>query len=83
MSNQTKTGTTSTTQPVQTKKDDFDPKVAAAHIARFGSVSGAIRGLTAEGKTRGEVAKILGKRYQHVRNVLVTPVKNPKVAPVK
>ena len=67
-----------TTKQVQDKKDEFDPKVAAAHIARFGGTkSGAIRGLTAEGKTRGEISKILNIRYQHVRNVLITPGQEP------
>lgn len=34
-----------------------------------------IRGLLASGLKRGEVAKLLGIRYQHVRNVEITPVK--------
>lgn len=34
-----------------------------------------IRGLLATGMTRGEVAKTLGIRYQHVRNVEITPIK--------
>lgn len=34
-----------------------------------------IRGLLALGLKRGEVAKLLGVRYQHVRNVEITPVK--------
>ena len=34
-----------------------------------------IRGLLASGMTRGEVAKTLGIRYQHVRNVEITPIK--------
>lgn len=44
-------------------------------IAKFGNKSKAIRGLTAEGKSRSEVAKLLNIRYQHVRNVLITPIK--------
>jgi hypothetical protein len=83
MTTTTKTTLTSTTPATQTKKDEFDPKVAAAYVSQFGSISGAIRGLTAMGKTRGEVAKILGKRYQHVRNVLITPVKSPKAVAAK
>jgi hypothetical protein len=56
------------------------------YLVEFGSVSGAIRGLFALGKKRGEIAKILteerGKlvRYQHVRNVLITPVKKTAIA---
>lgn len=37
--------------------------------------SAVIRYLNAEGMKRGEIAKLLGIRYQHVRNVLITPVK--------
>lgn len=44
-------------------------------IIDCGSVSAAIRKLHADGKSRGEIAKLLNKRYQHVRNVLITPVK--------
>lgn len=51
---------------------------ATAYIKEAGSKSAAIRKLVASGKTRGETAKLLGIRYQHVRNVLITPVKNPK-----
>lgn len=34
-----------------------------------------IRSLLAIGLKRGEVAKLLGIRYQHVRNVEITPIK--------
>lgn len=51
---------------------------AAAYIKECGTKSAAIRKLTAEGKDRGEVAKLLGIRYQHVRNVLITPIKKQK-----
>lgn len=44
-------------------------------VTKFGSVSAAIRALDAEGLERGTIGKILGKRYQHVRNVLITPLK--------
>jgi hypothetical protein len=49
---------------------DFD---AASFIAKHGSKSEAIRALAAQGKERMEIAQLLGLRYQHVRNVLVTP----------
>jgi uncharacterized protein with HEPN domain len=39
------------------------------------TVSGVIRYLNSIGKNRSEISKITGKRYQHVRNVLVTPLK--------
>jgi hypothetical protein len=42
-----------------------------ARIATSGaSVSDKIRALNAAGLTRAEIARMLGKRYQHVRNVL-------------
>lgn len=52
-------------------------KIEAAGIDRsklyeeHKTVSGCIRALHAQGYTRGEIAVFLGKRYQHVRNVLV------------
>jgi hypothetical protein len=39
------------------------------------STSEKIRKLSALGVTRPEISKILNIRYQHVRNVLITPVK--------
>jgi len=51
-----------------------------AFIKMHGGVSKAIRALDAEGKKRGEIAKLLDKRYQHVRNVLITPVKKTAAA---
>lgn len=44
-------------------------------VKEHGSISGVIRYLAAQGHKRGPIAKMTGKRYQHVRNVLVTPVK--------
>jgi hypothetical protein len=37
--------------------------------------SAKIRFLDSKGMKRGDIAKKLGIRYQHVRNVLVTPIK--------
>lgn len=65
---------TSILKPAQTNQ--FDSK---KFISEQGSKSQAIRTLTSQGKTRSEIAKMLNIRYQHVRNVLITPVKNPKV----
>lgn len=48
---------------------------AAAYIKEAGTKSAAIRKLLADGKKRGEVAKMLNIRYQHVRNVEITPIK--------
>ena len=47
-------------------------------IAGLGSVSAQIRYLDSEGYSRSEIARALGKRYQHVRNVLITPVTKPR-----
>jgi hypothetical protein len=44
-----------------------------------GTKSAAIRALDAEKKTRGEIAKLLDIRYQHVRNILITPIKKQMV----
>lgn len=52
------------------------------------TLSSRIRELAAEGKTRSEIVKIVsaetGKavRYQHVRNVLVTPLKKVEAVTV-
>jgi hypothetical protein len=52
----------------------IDGTGADEFIKSSGSVSKAIRILCAS-YTRGEVAKMLNKRYQHVRNVMITPLK--------
>lgn len=44
------------------------------------TVSGQIRYLDSIGMSRGQIAKKLGKLYQHVRNVLTTPLKRKDVA---
>lgn len=40
--------------------------------------SAKIRALNAAGYSRSEIAKFLGVRYQHVRNVLITPLVGKK-----
>jgi hypothetical protein len=40
--------------------------------------SAKIRYLNSIEMSRGDIARYLGIRYQHVRNVLITPVKNPR-----
>jgi len=47
-------------------------------INEAGNKSKAIRQLNSEGKTRSEIATMLDLRYQHVRNVLITPIKQAK-----
>lgn len=39
------------------------------------TTSSKIRALHAQGFEKGDIARFLGKRYQHVRNVLITPLK--------
>lgn len=69
MNNQNETTKTVEQKPVST----FN---AAKFINEHGGTkSGAIRALIASGKSRGEVAKLLDIRYQHVRNVMITPIK--------
>ena len=46
-----------------------------ALVSHLPSTSAKIRELNRLGYQRGTIAKALGKRYQHVRNVLVTPTK--------
>ena len=38
------------------------------------TTSSKIRALNVKGYTRSEIARFLNKRYQHVRNVLITPL---------
>lgn len=52
----------------------MDGSGGAKFIEEQGGVSKAIRALVAQGHKYGSVAKMLDKRYQHVRNVMITPV---------
>lgn len=54
-------------------------KAQTNKIAGMPTTSAKIRYLASLDYKRGEIARHLGIRYQHVRNVLITPVKNPKV----
>jgi hypothetical protein len=57
-------------------KPESTMSAAVALIVNGGqNKSNKIRSLLALGLKRGEVAKLLGIRYQHVRNVEITPVK--------
>ena len=49
-----------------------------AHLLALPTKSARIRFLFEQGMSRGAIAKVLGIRYQHVRNVLITPVKTPR-----
>jgi hypothetical protein len=48
-----------------------DPGQMASIAAPLDTVSDKIRALDAAGYARADIARFLGKRYQHVRNVLV------------
>ena len=50
----------------------ISPDVARL-VAAERTVAGKIRALAAAGYPRAEIARMLGKRYQHVRNVLEEP----------
>jgi hypothetical protein len=51
------------------------PAVAALIKSGYTSTSAQMRELSRLGFTKGAIAKHLGKRYQHVYNVLSKPVK--------
>lgn len=53
-------------------------KTQSQKLESFNTTSGKIRYLLSLGWKRGNIARKLKKRYQHVRNVELTPVKNPK-----
>lgn len=57
-------------QTVQATSED-----AFAQLDNIPTVSGKIRFLASTGMSRGDIAKKLDKRYQHVRNVLTQPLK--------
>jgi len=48
-------------------------------LKKYGTWSAAIRDLFAQGKSKGEIAKLLGKSYQHVYNVLAQAAKKAEV----
>ena len=55
-------------------------KAQVSKLESFGTKSAKIRFLNSLEWSRSEIAEKLGIRYQHVRNVLVTPVAKPKEA---
>jgi predicted ArsR family transcriptional regulator len=53
-----------------------DPKWNAEELLKqHGTKSAVIRYLASQGVSRGDISRILGIRYQHVRNVLTQPLK--------
>jgi hypothetical protein len=54
----------------------LDPRRMADLVEPYSTVSDRIRALDAAGVPRAEIARFLGKRYQHVRNVLQDDVQS-------
>jgi hypothetical protein len=50
-------------------------KLVEFNLESLPTTSAKIRYLDSKGMKRGEIAKKLEIRYQHVRNVLITPLK--------
>ena len=53
-------------------------KAQNTKLNSFTTKSAKIRYLDSLDYSRGEIAKALNIRYQHVRNVLITPIKNAR-----
>lgn len=71
-------GTKPDTAPISTKavkEEVVLSKEQQDALATHTSISGKIRYLNSIKIERGAIAKLLNKRYQHVRNVLETPLK--------
>ena len=57
------------------EQKEAQTKVAMTAIVKdLSTWSAKIRALDAKNYTRSQIAKFLDKRYQHVRNVLITPL---------
>lgn len=63
----------STKQPKVEVVEDFSKE-----LENLPTTSSKIRFLSGKGLSRGTIAKTLNIRYQHVRNVLITPIKKEK-----
>jgi hypothetical protein len=61
-----------------TKNPTTNTTIDLTHLENLTTISAKIRYLNDLGIERGQIAKILGIRYQWVRNVLITPIKTPK-----
>lgn len=62
-----------TTKTAEKKAQKYDEK----KLESFAKTSTKVRYLASCQVSTSEIAKILNIRYQHVRNVLITPIKNP------
>ena len=60
-----------------TTQDKKLSKAQATKLASFNNVSTKIRYLDKVGFTRGQISKIVNRRYQQVRNTLNTSVATP------
>ena len=84
LNNHSISGTPSGSYPVPNKRTNTmtkQKKVTSAQQTKldtFSTKSAKIRYLDSQDLTRGQIAKVLNIRYQHVRNVLITPVKQPR-----
>lgn len=58
-----------------TKRNALSEMTRETLLETYKTKSAAIRAMDQEGMTRSEIAKRLDIRYQHVRNVLITPIK--------
>jgi TRAP-type uncharacterized transport system substrate-binding protein len=67
--------TAAAVEATETKKVEFNQATYDKLLGDHKTVSGVIRHLASTGMSRGDIAKTTGKRYQHVRNVLVQPLK--------
>lgn len=77
MNAQAKQTENTTSTPKQGEKTEAQVKTEMQKVIKdeHKTVSAKIRALDAAGYTRSQIANFLGKRYQHVRNVLITPLK--------
>jgi len=44
-------------------------------MKHYTTTSARVRYLNSHGMSRSEISKVLNIRYQHVRNILITPIK--------
>lgn len=58
-----------------TTKTNTNTKTYEELMNEYKTKSGVIRYLDSTGMSRGMIAKFMNIRYQHVRNVLITPIK--------
>lgn len=75
-----------TEAPVEAPVEETNPLAKydrKALLDKYKTKSATIRHLHSEGLTTGQIAKVLGIRYQHARNVLVTPVTKKSETEIK